>query len=357
MATEFIDRYAEDDYVLTSRLDSIRARTDKTKVTVRVVRDPDGDIDEFFSTTLYAFGGVVELSAVGKLIEERFRAQNRIQDMISIEVDDASLDFIAVYCTHLMNSDFDLRDCFWSTAPTAVVHRGSMVSLSHYDNGSTSYHVKVVGINEDGTIGMVEKDFSRSIYSRDLSFSVDSIIRYGLNQTNEETNGDLVKVSYFAVSHGEIQKIFYVVDDPEYLSFQFRNLFNCPEVVDVVGKVKKKTAVDRDTAICGGKMRQYNQVVNQTYEVETGPLTADQVLTLEDMIASHDVQLLMMPDEFDVIITDHTCERDNDDDTLMTMKFTFRLVGDRPMLLGREMDGLVPTRSHIFSHEFTAEFA
>lgn len=343
--------------MLTSQLDTIRARTDKTKVNVSVVRDPDGDIDEFFSTTLYAFGGVVELSAVGKLIEERFRAQNRIQDMMSIIVDDVSLDFIAVYCTHTLNSDFNLHDCFWSTAATAVVHRGSMVSLSHFDTGSRTYHVKVVGINEDGTIGMVEKDFQRSAYARDLSFSVDSIIRFGLNQTTEETCGDLVKVSYFAVSYGAIQKIFYVVDDPEYLTFEFRNLFNCPEVVDVVGKVKKKTAVDRDTAICGGKMRHYNQVVNQTYEVETGPLTADQVLTLEDMMASHQVQLLTTPDEVDIIITEHTCETDNDDDSLMTMKFTFRMVGDRPTLLGDAMAGLAPDRRNIFSHEFTAEFA
>lgn len=343
--------------MLTSQLDTIRARTDKTKVNVSVVRDPDGDIDEFFSTTLYAFNGVVELSAVGKLIEERFRAQDRIQDMMSITIDNVSLDFIAVYCTHTLNSDFNLHDCFWSTAATAVVHRYSEVILSHFDNGSTTYHVKVVGINEDGTIGMVEKDFSRSQYSRHLSFSVDGIIRFALNQTAEETGGDLAKVSYFAVSHGEIQKIFYVVEDPEYLSFQFRNLFNCPEVVDVVGKVKKKTAVDRDTAICGGRMRQYNQVVNQTYEVETGPLTADQVLTLEDMIASHEVRLLTTPDECDIIITDHTCEVDNDDDSLMTMKFTFRMVGDRPTLLGSAMNGLVPDRSNIFSHEFTAEFA
>ena len=45
--------------VLTSDLYSIKARTDKTKVLVEIVRDPDGEIDKFFSTILYPHNGVV----------------------------------------------------------------------------------------------------------------------------------------------------------------------------------------------------------------------------------------------------------------------------------------------------------
>jgi len=357
MATEFLTAISDGDYMLTSRLDTIRARTDKPKVPVRVIRDPDGDVDEFFSTTLYPFNGIVELSAIGKLIEERFRSLGRTVDMMSVEVDGVALDFTAFYCTHMLNSDFDCRGCFWTKAATAIVHRSSMVCLSHFDTGSTTYHVKVVGVNPDGSVGMVEKDFQRSPYSDYLSFSVDDIIRYGLNQTADDTGGDLVKVSYFAVSYGEIQKIFYVVDDPYFLTFRFKNLFNCTEYVDVVGKVKRKTAISRDIALCGGTSRHYNQVVNLTYEVETGPLTHDQALTLEDLFSSYEVQLMTAPDDYDILITDHTCEVDNDDDNLTTMKFSFRFVGDRSVLLDAEMDALAPSVTHIFSQEFTAEFA
>jgi len=357
MATEILTSINGGAYVLTSRLDTICARTDKTKVQVRVIREPDSEIDEFFSTTLYSFNGIVELSGLGKLIEERFRALNRTLDMISVVVDGVSLDFTAIYCTHNLNSNFNFRSCFWTTAATAIVHRSSMVSLSHFDTGSTSYNVKVVGINSDGSVGMVEKEFHRNPDYDYLFFSVDDIIRYGLNQTTDETGGNLVKISYFAVTYGEIQKIFYVVDDPYFLTFRFKNLFNCLEFVDVVGKVKRKTAIDRDTAVCSGRSLHYNQVVNLTYEVETGPLTRDQALTLEDLFSSHEVRLMTTPDEYDILIADHTCDIDNDDDSLITMKFTFRFVGDRPVLLNEDMAALAPIRSNIFSQEFTAEFA
>jgi len=357
MATTFITSLPEDECVLTSRLDSILARTDKTKVDVSVIRDPDGDIDEFFSTTLFAFDGIVEVSALGKLIEERFRAKGRITDMMSVVIDGISLDFIALYCNHNLNSDFDYKRCFWTTSATSLVHRNSAISLAHHFTGSSTYHVKVVGRGPDGRLAMVERDFTRTAGSWWVSFSVDEIIRFALNQTDYEAGADIAEVAYFTVEYGNLQKIFYVVEDPFFLTFRFRNLFNAPEYLDVVGKVKRKTVVDRDTAICGGRSRQYNQVINRTYEVETGPLTPDQALSLEQLISSYDVMLIASADDYDIIITDHSCEVDNDDASLVTMKFTFRLATDRPALLDSEMDALVPSLSQIFSQEFTAEFA
>lgn len=357
MATEFITKLPLDDYTLTSRLDTIRARTDKVKVEVSVIRDPEGEIDEFFKTTLYAFNEVVELSALGKLIEERFRAKGRITDMMSVVIDGVTLNFIALYCTFDLNSDFDYRQSFWTTSRTSIVHRTSAICLAHHFTGSQTYHIKVVGTDFDGRIAMVERDFTRAAGSKWVSFSVSEIIRYALNQTDYETGEDIMRVGYFTIEYGAIQKRFSVVEDPDYLTFRFLNLFNAPEYVDVVGKVKRKTEANRDTAICSGCLRHYNQVINRTYEVETGALTADQALTIEQLICSYEVELCGRVDNYKIIITDHSCEVDNDDDTLVSMKFTFRLVGDRPALIDAEMDGLAPGISHIFSNEFTAEFA
>ena len=65
----------------------MKASTDKNKVLVEIVRDPDGEIDDFFSTTLYSHNGIVELSDIGALIEERFRAKNVIWNMMEIRFD------------------------------------------------------------------------------------------------------------------------------------------------------------------------------------------------------------------------------------------------------------------------------
>ncbi len=357
MATTILTSLPESGYVLTSRLDTIRARTDKTKVEVSVIRDPEGEIDVFFTTTLYAFNGIVELSALGTLIEERFRAKGLITDMISVVIDGDSVDFMALYCNHGLNTDFDYRNCFWTTSGTSLVHRTSAICLAHHFTGSDQYHVKVVGTDSTGKIAMVERDFTRMGGSFWVSFSVDEILRFALNQTDYETNDVITKVAYFSIEYGTLQKIFYLVEDPFFLTFRFRNLFNAPEYIDIVGKVTRKTVVDRDTAICGGRSRQYNQVINRTYEVETGPLTPDQALSIEQLISSYEVMLIAPAEDYDIIITDHTCEVDNDDSSLLTMKFTFRLSSDRPTLLDSEMDALAPSISHIFSQEFTAVFA
>ena len=64
MATTIINPPSQHYPVLTSALYSMKASTDKNKVLVEIVRDPDGEIDDFFSTTLYSHNGIVELSDI-----------------------------------------------------------------------------------------------------------------------------------------------------------------------------------------------------------------------------------------------------------------------------------------------------
>lgn len=357
MATTIINPPSQYSPVLTSDLYSIRARTDKTKVLVEIVRDPDGDIDSFFSTTLYPHNGVVELSDIGSLIEERFRSVNRLWNMMEIRFDDASAEFTALYCEYVLDPDFDYTQCFLCAAGESIVHRHSAISLAHWNNGSTEYLVQVVGIDTDGNIASVERIFNRNSYSEHVSFSVDEIIRFALNQTEAEAGIDLEKVSYFAISHGPMQKIFYLAEHPFFLTFGFRNMFNAYEYLDVVGVVTRKTKFDRDTAVCSGRAKQYNQTVERTYEMQTGPLTDEQIREVEQLIGSRDIQLCASGYDYDIIITDHSIEVDNDDETLSSVKFTFRFVENRPLLIADDMGALMPSRTHIFSQEFTAEFA
>lgn len=355
MATEILDKLSTDEYTLTSLIDNVRASTDKTKVDVALIRDPDGEADEFFKTTLYPFQGEVILTGVGELVEERFRSCRRITDTIAVVIDGERVDFKALYCKFELSEGFDCGKCFWTTSRTSIVHRHSTICLAHHHTGSRTYHAKVVGRDSLGLPMVVERDFTRSSASQWVTFTVNEIISSAMAAPTPEGRV-MTHVGYFAIEYGELQKMFYVVDDPDYLTFLFKNMFNAPEYVDVVGKVRRKTVVDRDTATCRGELRQYNQVINRTYEVETGPLTADQALTLEQMICSYEVTLCGTPGYL-VIITDHTCEVDNDDTSLTTIKFSFRLINPRPTLLDSEMGALTPSGSNIFSKEFTAQFA
>lgn len=358
MATEFITRLSSDYPELTCDINSIRARTSKVKVTASLVRDPEGEIDEFFSTTLYAFNGVVELVDVGRLIEERFREKNTLgTTMMACVIDGVQLDFYAQYCEALMSPDFDLRDSFYTVAPVQIVHDNSYISLAHWSYGHRRYRVQVVGIDYDGETVSIEREFTRSASSQSVSFSVNEILNWALNKTDEEAGADIARVSYFAISYEKAQKIFYIVNQPFYLTFCFRNVFNVWEYLDVSGTIKQKTKVDREIAVCSGYARHYDQKTERTYEVTTGPLSVYEARAIEQLIMSHDVQLITSAEDYNILITDHTIEQDNDDSTLTSIKFTFRFASERVQFTATEIEDLSPIRSSIFSKEFTAEFA
>lgn len=352
MATTIIDTYPESSYTLTSRMDSIRALTDNSKVEVKVVCDPSGYNEEIFSTSLYSFNGMVELTDTGKLIEEHFRATGRIYDKVGIRFDEAELTVLALYCSYELPTGFDARSCFWTTASTSIVHRNSAITLTHHNAGAAMYHVRVTGFDAAGHTVVAEGDFSRNAGSGYVAFSVNDLLSFATGQGQS-----MAKVCYFTIGYGNCSKLYYVADDPFFMTFRFHNLFNASEYVDITGTVKRKTEVERDIAVCGGLKHQYDQTINRIYEVTTGALTSDQVLTIEQLVSSYEAALCAGTRDYEIIITDHTCETDNDDDNLTTMKFTFQLVNDRPMLFDSELGSLVPTDHRVFSEEFTAEFA
>lgn len=357
MATIIINPPSQEHPILTSALYSLKARTDKTKVLVEIVRDPDGDIDVFFSTTLYPHNGEIELSDIGTLIEQRFRSMKRLWDLMEIRFDDVSVEFTALYCEYELDPHFDHTKCFLCAAGESIVHRNSAISLAHWDNGSTEYRVQIVGLDSNGQTTAVERTFNRLSHSNHVSFSVNEIINFALNRTAEEIGSNIEKVAYFAISYGSMQKIFYVVDHPFFLTFGFRNMFNAYEYLDVVGVVTRKTKYGRETAVCSGTVRQYNQTVERDYEMQTGPLTDEQIREVEQLIGSREIQLCAAGYDYDIIITEHSIEVDNDNETLSSIKFTFRFVSERPRLIADDMGALMPSRTHIFSQEFTAEFA
>lgn len=357
MATKIINPPSTASPILTSSLYSIQARTDKTKILVEVVRSPDSENDRFFSTTLYPQNGVVELCDIGSLIEEQFRIRQRIWDLMEIRFDGISVRFTAIYCEYRLDPDFDYTQSFLSAAGHSIVHRNSAISLAHLSSGSTEYRVRIVGIDTEGNTALRETTFSRNASSNHVSFSVNEIIRVALRQADAVTGKFLASVSYFAISHGSMQKIFYLLEHPFFLTFGFRNMFNAYEYLDVVGTVSRKTKVDRETAVCSGRTMQYDQTVERTYEVQTGPLTDEQVREVEQLVGSRDIRLCASGHDYDVIITDHSIEIDNDDESLSLIKFTFRFADNRPMLTASDLGALMPSSSHIFSQEFTAEFA
>ena len=104
----------------------------------------------------------------------------------------------------------------------------------------------------------------------------------------------------------------------------------------------------------------YDITHSKEYEVESGPLTDDECLQVEQMLTSPSVKIPFGPNtavyesDFDamlpILITDFTCEFSDTDEKLNKVKFTWRHSANRPLMEA-------PLSPGIFNDKFNPTFS
>lgn len=337
------------------------AWTDKEKVEVAIYagsRETENP-DIIFSTSLYAINFIVEISDFSSLIEEYFRQHNLVANDITLSVDDVSVIGHFLYCEFAMPDSFDPEKALFLASSVQRVHQDSTVAIAAIDRvSSTPFIFRIVGhLEESKTLAVVEKQVSAA-FNREFTayFRVPDIIGWALASTDVASGEKLVDVTCFSISYGTLQKMFYVVPAPAYLTFSFRNIFNVEEFIDVVGEIVTKTEVERESAFCGRTLKFYDRVVSRTYEIQTEPLAFDEVPIFEQLISSHEVKMYINGNDEDVMITEHTCEPSSSDDSLTIVKFSWRFAENRPRIFDDSFRGILPDRKRIFDDSFSPEY-
>ena len=351
MATTFIESpILSGSTVPTADADSIKVSTTETKLAVSL---SCGGIT-FFSADLYAYNGVVELFDPGTLIEDHFRARGLTMAPVVITFGDTSAEATFIYCEQLFIADFSPSKNFLLSSSVRRVHRGSVVRLAAAPaQANANFIIKAVGHDSSGYITSFSYTSIRPIPdSLYTELDVDNMIKTLLNIEEKP----LVDVIYFAVTLGKRQLLCYITPSPAYLTFCFRNVFNIPELLDVEGVMVTKTETSRDSASCRGRIVQYDRKTDRTYQVTTGPVTAEEAESYEQLIASHQAQVMVNGTPYDIAIEDHTCEQSTADDTLTAYKFTWRFTGRRPVKFESEMFGVAPSNRGVFSAEYSDEY-
>lgn len=364
MATKFLQSFSSDGYIITSAVSSIKASTDKTCIDVSLSCENglDGNIETFYSTSLYAFNGIVELTEVGSLVEEYFRMRGKIADTINIVFDSISLDVHFLYCEYIMPESFDVGNSFFIASNVQRVHQDSIVAIAAVDRGSsTPFIVKAVGHTLDATdeLDMVQLNMPDGLNTSGVAyFSVGQIINQALEyRPDPDADPVLSDVLYFSIEYYGIQKMCYIVPAPAYLTFSFRNIFNVTEYLDVVGTITTKTEVSRETAVSNGHSIPYDRNIERSYQIQTEPLTNEEVRIFEQFLASHYAALSIDDFEWEIIISDHTCEPSSDDESLTTISFTWRFAEQRPHIFETTLaDGHMPSRRKIFDDTYSPEY-
>lgn len=122
----------------------------------------------------------------------------------------------------------------------------------------------------------------------------------------------------------------------------------------------EKVKSDCSVALLGKTSKFYDITHSKEYEVEIGPLIADEFLQVEQMLTSPSVKvpfgsdMAVYENDFDamlpILITDLTCEFSDTDEKLNKVKFTWRQSANRPL-----MDA--PRTASIFNDKFNKTYS
>lgn len=320
----------------------------------------------------YAYAGQVTLYDLASLIEAEMRTSgySTADFTLSVFTDNPgnkgdSCVLHVMYCDRFsVCTDVPkfLKENFLTTLSMRRVATGSTVSLFFYaeKNESVAYTIAHT----------FRKTGSDAVYRH--SYTVDdskTATSSGVVQLNISLNSIAADAASFATARlGEIallsftvccgQRSISVFVDPilsDRNTFMFRNCFNVWDSATLPVLTKAKTDVERSTAIINGKSRFYNQSTAKTFEVEAGPLTSDEAEWIDQLFSSYEV-FRIEPNEVDsydpliltpVLITDCTCEVQDGDEKLNTVKFTWRYEDNRPLVRLSASPGIFSTPYNI----------
>lgn len=356
MATEFEHNvYIDQGMALTSQLGKVAVTTDQDYVSCVIYYiSPDSKEQQIYWSVLYRSEGRVEISDLGQLIETYYRSIGIAIGRIKIKFGETFAILEVLYCEVTKPAGWDFTEQLWIASHVQRVHYDSIVKIWAMMGLREDGLIKIMGHKQsDGSFGVLEHIeqtpfFQGEYYGLDVKHEVD----WALGRTTNAPEAPLSDVAMLSFEYKGSQVLLYLMDDTEYLTFEFRNIFNCPERVDICGTVKVKTEIDRKEAVSGGSALQYDRKVTRSYEVETEALSEEDAKRVVQLIALHTAAVLIDGESRKIIITDETCESSNDDESLTTFKFTWQFA-DRRLL---DWDAAMPTHDGIFTQEYTEEY-
>lgn len=309
---------------------------------------------EFYSSLLYAYDGTVSLFNAGHLIETYFRAHSLYRANVTIKAvcsSDSSvfssMTIDCLHCSHVVPDSFDATKIFFSCLRTHRVPPTAKFNLYGPVSAIDPVVVNIAGLDSNGD------SVSGAVYPVALT----GYIEIDLPAWSETVcaNTAMVNPCMLSVRCKGLEKSFFIVRDPEYMTFTFRNCFNVPETIYLPGQSVMKPEVSSDDAVCSGRTIQYNRVLARTYEFSSGPLTRYEAAALAQLLESYSVAVVVDGSAYEIVITDHSTEISSDASSLNVLKFSWQFADRRPHLFGDDLDPLLYS-SQIFTEQFQSQY-
>lgn len=363
MATNvFISTILPTGKILTSDLPAFEALVDNSEsVTVRIKSDADTFVDDVFSTTLYPFNSKVRIYDVKNIIEEDMRLREVVESCYRLYFNSAYISIDVIYCDYLAGG-FDPDNSFLTTMPTQRVYLDSVVPVTKV--GVDSGEVCIRGVVRHAQNDTFSDD-KHNRYERFVVVSEDDIVSgeavtvpfedWKERYTSFNDNDDVELLSAAIINGNRVKTIYFLPGTPD-IRLIFKNCFNALEAIDLKGLLTEKTKVSKETANVAGKRVAYNQRTEKEYEFVSEGLTMDEARSIDQLLNAHQAWALVDGKPVEIIVTDHTCEIDNNDEAQPTVKFTWQFADIKPRL-NAELLAVALRDPGIFTKEFTYHFS
>ena len=284
---------------------------------------------------LFAYNGTAKLEELSDLVEQRMLDTGKHFSTVKIlEYPDENpssttllCQFNVLYCSLTVTTTPDAfsRDNFLSTAHVKQLHPGMREKLYFYDPdaGTQNYVAPTLRLQ----VGYMDGDVMRVATVDDASSLInDDCIAFPISDIMTLASVD--NVATITLTLGNRQMLYYVSDFKADSVFMFYNAFNVEEnlplnCITSVKQVGERTVaqIKRHTVLAS--------VEHETdYEVETAPLSPDQVLLVEQLCESPETYIwysVFKP----ITISSRTCEFSNERANEVTAKFTWRYLDGR----------------------------
>ena len=357
---------------LSSDLPDISILTDHDAVDFRLVANGERLLEGRY----YANDGYVVVSDISSIIEH-FMAGNTDGNFCEIHIeafvgeDEADYNDSVVtvlYCdktTGLTDPTDWLSENFLTLTRSRRLAPHSFINLSWYavENESIMLRVYATYLDDDGRRRTYQYAYSGNGQVAHISGIMSEVILLSsiVDTIRECTDAKNPVLQSVTVRCTKRSATFFI--DPALdgiVPFYYLNCFGVPEHISMPRTTTTKIKSDRSVALLGKTAEFYDISHSKEYEVESGPLTADECLQVEQMMTSPAVKIPFGPNmsvyenDFDamlpILITDFTCEFSDTDEKLNKIKFTWRHSANRPL-----MDA--PLTAGIFDDKFNPTYS
>lgn len=360
MATSFITSFPSD-YKFSSDIRDVELQTDATKVAIAL----SADGTTLFSTTLFAFDGVVTVYNLREIVEIYMLEKGISLAMFCLEysanggADSGSANLNVVYCSHIMPisaADYASKSFLTTlqakrTYPNSTEYLPITHGISEFDVNAHCVYITPSGEVLSTTITLWTVEYEEN--------GVDTLIIKYNDIMLALTQGlfDVDRLLAYTINIGQRYITYYVHAATPDVIFTFRNCFNALESVALFGVTTTKTKIERSIASISSVDSFYDRSTEKDYELQTAPLTTEEGAWIEQLLESQKVYIGTTQDISNinslpvVLITDSSCEINDSNADLPRVKFTWRYADKLPRHIN------VPASDpNVFDDKFTYQY-